>query len=202
MKGQWLKNCSCNAGCPCDFNREPTHHVCEGMLGMQIVKGNFGDVPLDGLKWAAKYKWPGPIHEGNGTAQPFVDAKANQKQRRALLQILSGQAGGVWFEILKGVISKFEEPRFMPIDFQFDMKKRKARVTVEGALDTVTEPVKNPVTGKELRAEVNLPEGIEYKRAEIANASTNKGTGTIKYNWPNGHSSMAEVDHTNKGLKA
>ncbi|MFQ5998450.1 MAG: DUF1326 domain-containing protein [Candidatus Bathyarchaeia archaeon] len=201
MKGHWLKNCSCNAGCPCDFNQEPTHHVCEGMLGMQITKGNFGTVQLDGLKWAAKYKWPGPIHQGNGTAQPLIDSKANQKQRQAVLKILSGEAGGTWFEVVKSVVSKFEEPQFVPIDFEFDIKNRHAHVSIDGLLETVTEPIKNPVTGMEHRIEVNLPEGIEYKRAEIGNSSLNRGRGTIEYNWPNGHSSMAKVDHTNKGLK-
>lgn len=201
MKGQWLKNCSCDAGCPCDFNAEPTHHVCEGMLGMNIVEGNYGDISLSGLRFAVTYKWPGPLHEGNGTAQPFIDSRANQGQREALLQILSGQAGGIWFEVISSIISKFEEPQFAPIDFQFDLKKRRARMAVAGAFDTVTEPIKNPITGEEHHAQICLPEGMEYKLAEIGTAVVNRGIGAIKYDWPNGHSSLAEVEHTHEGLK-
>ena len=196
LKGQWLKNCSCDAGCPCDFNREPTHHVCEGMLGMNILEGNYGDVPLGGLRWAITFKWPGPRHEGNGTAQPFIDSRADQRQRDALLQILSGQAGDPFFDVIKVVISKMEEPQFVPVQWEFDMKTRRARVAVDGAFETVTEPIKNPVTGEEHRIQVRLPEGIEYKLAETGNAVVNRGTGVLKYDWPNGHSSMAEVERT------
>ena len=196
LKGQWIKNCSCDAGCPCDFNREPTHHVCEGMLGMNILEGNYGDVPLGGLKWAVTYKWPGPLHEGNGTAQPFIDSKADQRQRDAILQILSGQAGDPFFDIIKVVVSKMEEPQFVPVQWEFDMKTRRARVAVDGAFETVTEPIKNPITGEEHRIQVNMPEGFEYKLAETGNAVVNRGTGVLKYDWPNGHSSLAEVDRT------
>lgn len=202
MKGEYLKNCSCNAGCPCDFNREPTRHVCETVIGMNIVEGNYGSVPLNGLRWAVTGKWPGPLNEGNGTIQPFIDARAHQRQREALLQILSGQAGGTFFTIVKAIVSKLEEPQFVPIDFEFDLKRRRARMAVRGAFETVTEPVKSPVTGEEHHVQVCLPDGFEYKVAEIGNAAVMRSTGAIKFNWPNGHSSLAQVEHTPAGLKA
>ncbi len=34
LKGKWIKNCNCAAGCPCDFRAPPTHGGCEGMLAM------------------------------------------------------------------------------------------------------------------------------------------------------------------------
>ncbi|MBI2936220.1 MAG: DUF1326 domain-containing protein [Chloroflexi bacterium] len=203
MKGQYVKNCSCNAGCPCDFNQDPTHGVCEFIVAMNIVEGNYGSVPLGGLRWAVVGKSPGPLHQGNVVMRPFIESKASEKQRQALLAILSGQAGGPWFEIIKSVTSKLEKPQFTPIDFQFDLKKRRARVGVSGAFETLSEPVKNPVTGKEHRAYVSLPEGVEYKMAEIANATINRSDiRGLKFNWPNGHSSLAEIEHTNSGLKA
>src|SRR6266581_3067089 len=52
MAGEYLKNCSCAPGCPCDFWAAPTHHLCEGMCGMLIKQGHFGKTRLDGLKWA------------------------------------------------------------------------------------------------------------------------------------------------------
>ncbi len=56
MKGQYVKNCSCDAGCPCDFNQAPTRHVCETVVAMNIVEGSYGTVPLSGMKWAAVAK--------------------------------------------------------------------------------------------------------------------------------------------------
>ena len=50
MKGQYIKNCNCIATCPCDTVGFPhPDKGCEGMCGMHIVEGNFGDVPLSGL---------------------------------------------------------------------------------------------------------------------------------------------------------
>ena len=49
MEGPYIKNCSCDPGCPCDFNSYPTKGHCEGMAGMRIDKGHFGDTDLSGL---------------------------------------------------------------------------------------------------------------------------------------------------------
>ena len=59
------------------------------MLAMHTDEGHFGDVRLDGLRWAAVAHWPGPLHEGNGTLQAIVDERADEKQREALLTIFS-----------------------------------------------------------------------------------------------------------------
>ena len=34
LEGEWLKNCNCAYGCPCDFNARPTQGSCKGFLGM------------------------------------------------------------------------------------------------------------------------------------------------------------------------
>ena len=36
IKGAWFKNCNCDPGCPCDFNQDPTHDHCEGVIAMRI----------------------------------------------------------------------------------------------------------------------------------------------------------------------
>jgi hypothetical protein len=51
----------------------PTHHTCEGVVGMQVEQGHFENVSLDGVKWAVAFHWPGPLHEGNGTVKPYFD---------------------------------------------------------------------------------------------------------------------------------
>ncbi|TML45359.1 MAG: DUF1326 domain-containing protein, partial [Actinobacteria bacterium] len=100
MEGPWFKNCNCDPGCPCDFNQFPTHDHCEGAVAMRIDRGNFGDVDLTGLHWAGVVKWPGAMHEGNGDVVPIIDERADERQREALLQILSGQQGDTFFEIV------------------------------------------------------------------------------------------------------
>jgi hypothetical protein len=62
IKGPKIASCNCAYGCPCEFNAPPTHDVCVGLVAMAIVEGLFGDIRLDGLKLAAAYRWPGPVH--------------------------------------------------------------------------------------------------------------------------------------------
>jgi hypothetical protein len=42
LKGDWIKNCNCAFGCPCDFNARPTNGNCKGLVGMHITDGHFG----------------------------------------------------------------------------------------------------------------------------------------------------------------
>ncbi len=123
MKGKYLKNCSCDPGCPCDFWAKPTHTRCEGMR----------------VKFAATYRWPGPLYEGNGSVQPFLDEKTTQAQQDAILQILSGKAGNAWFEVLASIVTTIHEPKVVPIQFEHDIKKVKARLVIPGILETTTE---------------------------------------------------------------
>src|SRR5262245_45671914 len=60
LKGDWIKNCNCAFGCPCDFNARPTHGTCKGLLGMRIEQGHFGDTTLDGLSFFVVVDFPGP----------------------------------------------------------------------------------------------------------------------------------------------
>ncbi len=89
MQGVEFGNCNCDVGCPCQFNALPTHGDCRAHTFVQIEKGRFGDVPLDGLRWGILASWPGPIHLGNGTFQAIVDERADPKQRAALEKLFS-----------------------------------------------------------------------------------------------------------------
>jgi hypothetical protein len=202
IKGQYLKNCNCIATCPCDTVGVPyPGRGCEGLSGVQIVEGHFGEVRLDGLTWAVIYHWPGPVHEGNGTAQFFIDERARPEQREALLQILNGRAGGPWFEILASVRSTLLEPQFVPITFEFDKPGRRGRLVVPGFGEAVCAPLTIPATGKEQRVIVQMPGGMEYKEMEVAQTVVLKGTGPIQFDHTHTHASLAEIEQTQAGLK-
>lgn len=203
MKGEYIKNCNCIATCPCDTVGFPyPDKGCAGMAGMRIQQGNFGTVKLDGLSWVVAYSWPGALHEGNGSVQPFIEQKATEEQRTALLTILSGQAGDAWFEVLASIVTTVHEPQFLPITWEFDKVKRKAHVTVPGFIETVSAPLKVPATNEEQLVIVRMPNGMEYKEFYVAQSVVLTGTGPVKFNFTNTHSSLAEVEHTNKGLQA
>jgi len=203
LRGDWIKNCNCAFGCPCDFNARPTHGNCQGLLGMRIERGHFGSTTLDGLSFFVVVDFPGPLHEGNGTVQAIIDDRATAEQRDALFQILSGKhaAEGTLFHIFSLIVSKMLDPIFAPIAFAFDMDGRTALVSIPGVLETETKPIRNPVTGAPHRIEVVTPEGFEHHKAEIANARI-ESTGGIKFTVSEGHSSLAKVEQTPTGVAA
>jgi len=206
MKGQYIKNCSCLATCPCDTIGEPApNNFCEGVVGMNIQEGNFDGVSLSGLRWAAVVHFPGAVHEGNGTLEAFVDERASQEQRDALLTILTGKAGGPFFEVIAEFVTTIHGPHFIGIDFEFDKDNRRARISIPGFLETVSEPLASldpRAAGGENRVIVRMPGGIEYKEMDVARTRTLKSTGAIKFDWQKTHSSLADVEQTDKGLVA
>ena len=203
LEGEWIKNCNCAYGCPCDFNAKPTYGECKGLLGMRIKSGSFENVRLDGLSFFVMVHFPGALHEGNGQAQPIIDERATTQQREALFAIMSGQnsAEGTLFHIFSLIVTKMHEPIFAPVSFEFDKAARKARIDIPGVLQTDVEPIKNPVTGAPHRIQVVMPEGFEHIEGEIASSNI-RSTGAIRFDTKASHSTLANVVQTPQGVVA
>ncbi|NIP69414.1 MAG: DUF1326 domain-containing protein, partial [Planctomycetales bacterium] len=73
VPGMEYGNCNCAYGCPCQFNALPTNGDCQYLLFARVDEGRFGDTPLDGVIFAMFGKFPGAVHEGNGTQQLVID---------------------------------------------------------------------------------------------------------------------------------
>lgn len=202
LKGRELVNCNCAYGCPCQFNALPTYGNCEAVAGGQIDQGHHGDVKLDGLRYALIIQWPGPIHEGGGRCQPIVDERADEAQREALLRILSGEDTDPFATVFAVFATTFEEvyePVFAPIDFEVDVEGRVGRLKVDGLIDMRGEPIRNPMTGDELRARINLPDGFEYTIAEMGSASA-RTTGQIQLDLNDSYAQFAHLHLNNHGV--
>lgn len=189
LKGKEFVNCNCSYGCPCQFNALPTHGNCMAAIGYQIDEGRFGDVKLDGLRAAATYKWPGAVHQGNGTMQLIIDERADSKQRDALVSVMSGketkEMATVWW-VFSAMCPTKLDPLFRPIDFTVDVDGRRARLVIPGVLDGLGEPIRNPVTGAEHRARIELPNGFEYRLGEVGSGTTRATAGIaleLKQTW-------------------
>ena len=165
--------CSCDYGCPCEFNAPPTRLPCEGVMAMEITKGHFGDVRLDGLRVAGVYRWPGPVHEGKGTWWSIIDRRATQEQIDALFTIMAGkeQEPTTGFAIYASTIANEPDPVFADIDFEWDIKGRQGRFVVENVLEANIEPIRNPITGKPHYIALKPHEGFEFREAEMASAT-------------------------------
>lgn len=202
IKGRELVNCSCEYGCNCQFNALPDKGHCHAVAGIQIDTGHHGDTRLDGLRIAAIFKWPGPIHEGNGEAIAFVDRRADAKQREALLKIMTGQDTdpfATMFAVFASTVTVMNEPVFTDIDLAVDVDARRGRIKVKDYIDTVGEPIRNQVTGKELRARIELPDGFEFAVAEVGSASS-RTQGPVQVAFQNTYGQFAELHMNSHGI--
>jgi hypothetical protein len=194
IHGIEVTNCNCAWGCPCQFNALPTTGQCEAMWAMRIDKGHFGGTTLDGLSWGFLVWWPGAVHEGNGRMQVFGEERATPEQRRALEAIASGRESdeGTYFQIFAAMAPNQVPAEWKPIELEYDIDARVARVSVGGLIETKVEPIRNPMSGAAHRAQVTLPDGFEYKTAEYASGTT-KTSGPISLDLRGSHAHLAEV---------
>jgi hypothetical protein len=201
LQGRKLSICNCDYGCPCEFNARPTNGDCEGLDVGVIDQGHFGSVLLDGVRFASVYRWPGPLHEGKGEAQTILDESASVEQRNALLEIFSGKhsAPGTIFPILGAVIEKEHETLVRPIAFEVDIPGGRAKGAIADLLNAAVEPIRNPVTGAEHRVVIDLPQGWEFRRAEVV-AGTAKSDAGIKLDLSGKHAFVCEFAYGPNGL--
>jgi hypothetical protein len=196
LEADFLQACNCDYGCPCEFSAPPTLGFCEGMGAWSISRGSCGPVKLDGLGVGFAARWPKAIHQGNGTACLFFDDRADAKQRDALLQICSGQLGGMPFEIIVTTFSKILDPQYVP--FKFNFNGRNSSVQVGKAMTVALEPIKNPVTKAPESVRIEHSTGFIFKNAEcVSAAKMDVNVGELKFSWPNKAAFVTQIKYSN-----
>ena len=170
---------------------------------MHVTSGHFEGTRLDDLYFAVIVSFPGALHEGNGEAQPIIDIRADQAQREALGNILSGQYAdeGTLFHIFSLIVTTLHEPVYAPVKFEFNKEGRIARLEIPEILESSVVPIRNPVTDAEHRVRVVMPEGFEHIEGEIASATIHS-SGPIRIDTQGSHSTLATVVQTPHGVEA
>ncbi len=199
IHGLVFSNCTCAYGCPCQFNALPTHGHCHAVCFLRVDKGHFGDAKLDGLNSAFAVAWPGAVHEGRGEMQPMLDERGTEAQRTGLLSILMGKETDPMttvFAIYTAMCETIHEPIHSEISIDFDMNKRHARCEARGIATGHGEPILNPVTKKEHRAGILLPNGLEYGQSEVGRGWS-VSSGPVAITLENSHAHWCEI-HMNQ----
>ena len=202
MQGAQVSQCNCNIGCPCQFNALPSHGHCRAYVFVQIERGHFGDIQLDGLRWGGLFAWPGPIHLGNGTAMVVVDPLASPEQQAAIEAVASGQEtdpGSLITQVFSTTLSKVLPTQRSPIDLAIDYPGRAARVKVAGLVEGSAESIKNPITGLPHKVSVKMPQGFEYDEAEFL-IGRSRTSGPIELNFDETHAHIAKVHWGTHGI--
>jgi hypothetical protein len=204
IKGTEYGQCNCDYGCPCQFNGRPSSAdgSCRYATFTQIDEGHYGEVNLDGLRFAWIGGWPGAVHEGNGELLLIVDARADGRQEEAIRRIVLNQDTDemkTHYAVFCAMCSTIHEPITAPIEMEVDMDARTAHAEVPGIVVSDVEPVRNPVTGKEHRAQIVLPEGFASTLMETA-SGTVKATGTVNLEFANTFAGIARLHMTDQGI--
>ncbi len=202
LKGLNFSHCNCSYGCPCQFNGLPSKVNCQAVVGVSIDEGYHGDTRLDGLRFGGVFRWPGPIHEGHGEGVPVIDARATPKQREAILRIMSGEdsePGATFLGVYSAMLEKVHEPVFADIELSIDVDARRARLVVPGLIEARGEPIVNPVTGKEHRVRIDMPQGFEFRLAEAGRGWAHT-SGPVRIDLANSHAHFARLHITGSGV--
>ena len=73
------------------------------------------------------------------------------------------------------------------------------RLVVPGIIESSGEPIRNPVTGAEHRVRIDLPDGFEYRLAEMGSGST-KALGQIKLDFTHTYGQFARLRLSHAGI--
>jgi hypothetical protein len=150
LTGEYFENCSCEILCPCitsSMAGPATYDRCRVPLIMHIDKGEKDGVALDGLNAVLVIDSPQVMGEGGWKVGVYIDERADDGQRAALGEILSGAVGGPP-EMLVGLIGEQLGLKFVPITYE--SKNGNKRAEIPGIMEFEVEPVTNPNTGKVL----------------------------------------------------
>ena len=177
LKGTVLVGCNCDYGCPCNFNAPPTTGDCEGGWVWHIEQGTYDGVDLSGLTLGLFADWPGAIHEGGGKAVAFYDEKADERQSEALEALLRGGEGGPW-----GIfINTYELGGVLATPVTLDIDGERSSYKIGDLAELQMEPIKNPVTGAEIRSGVMLPTGLVFNEGWCAASSVFRVNDGVSY---------------------
>jgi hypothetical protein len=192
LKGTAIVACNCDYGCPCNFNALPTTGKCEGGWTWNVDRGTYDDVVLDGLSFSVYVNWPGAIHEGDGEAVILVDERADDEQRAAIEELVSGEHGGPW-GILAWTWPTVHGPIAVPYEVEVDGVR--SRVKAGTVLELESGPIRNPVTGAEVFPGLVLPQGLIFKQADCGASTTFRVADGVDYDHSGQYTAIGRFDY-------
>jgi hypothetical protein len=103
------------------------------------------------------------------------------------------------FAVFAATLVEVYDPIFAPIEFDVDVEARRARFVVPGVAEAHGEPIKNPLTGADHRARIDIPYGFEYEIAEVG-SGTSTTQGKIELNLKDSYGQFAHLHLNNHGV--
>jgi hypothetical protein len=158
------------------FSQACTHERCVGYWAIRFDEGEFGDVPLGGVRAVVTYDSPQHMIEGGWVEGILVDEAASTEQQQAVEAILKGSAGGPW-EVLARFVGRRLATRRVPIVIEDDGTRKS--VTVDGLLVSTIEAIRGRDRSRTVTFE-NMFNQIHATSQVIAMGGTQYDDGEIR----------------------
>jgi hypothetical protein len=173
LVGDWFDVCKCAVPCPCTFAQPPTEGDCDGVLVWHVNEGNFGDLSLDGLNFAAVAWFKGNIWDEDTKANMgfLLDARADERQQEAMQAIFSGQAGG-WPASFAAKLGDMLGMEPAQIEFELADDLTSWRAESPGRFKASAEALEGPTSVPGKRTQVHDPPGSEVGPGSVATYGT------------------------------
>jgi hypothetical protein len=152
---------------------------------VDIDNGSCGDVDLSRVKCAAIISWPKAIHEGHGECVFVVEPTLTDKQIEALGAIFTGSLGGMPWELLGPT---FQVKGLVKTKISIEGSGPKSIFKAEGVAEGRGDTFKNPVTGEDHFANIDLPDGFIWKKGQCGQGTFHASASGVsiaaeKSNW-------------------
>ena len=192
LKGGLLSGCNCDWGCPCNFEVAPSYGFCDGMYVWHVEEGHYEGTTLDGSTIAIYSRFPGAIHEGNGTSMVLVDERVPAERRRVIESMVQDTAP---FSIFLDLTTNMLGFRYLPFDLRLDGIY--SRLTIPGIFELQLGPMKNPVTGEDELATLNKPTGFTSQVQELCSTETHRfNTEGISFDYSGKYGDFAPFEYS------
>ena len=182
LQGTLLEACSCGVLCPCWIGEDPDLGECFAANAYHFDAGTVGGVDVSGLNLVNIAHIPGNVlTPGSWRLVMYVDGRATDAQRDALVRLFKGELGGPIAD-LAGLIGEVVAVEQAAITHE--ITEGRGTLRIAGVIDAEMEPYRGPdgtVTtlrdsvfstvpgspawvGKASRLRVSLPQyGLEWE---------------------------------------
>ena len=130
LSGQYFETCNCEVLCPCivtNATGRPTQGHCDAVLAFHVERGRFDQTDLSGLTAVVALQTDGPMASGKGRREVYVDSRADERQRRALAAVFSGEAGGPP-AFMGQLAPEFLGVKYAKVEFSSDGESRSLKI--------------------------------------------------------------------------
>jgi hypothetical protein len=95
LQGTLLEACSCRTLCRCWIGEDPDGGACDSFLAYNIERGEINGIDVSGLTYVQVVKIPGNVLTPHSWKRvSYLDARASDEQRAAILDAYHGRLGG------------------------------------------------------------------------------------------------------------